>query len=388
MAKAATTKSLTPRKKKSVRAARRISGMAAMPMSDWNKAKFYVHYEVETKDWVSAVKGYAKKYLSKLDYAAIDKLPEWKVGGGSHWALTAYLLEHNPALVPDSYKKGIEKLFANLIAEGKTIISVKKEESKKEVYVPNIQERLQEATEDKLEELEQWIDDFLRDPKANPLKDKQPLAYFKSKEMNLGHARFIQKWYEGAMSELEELVTLPIANKQDDMQQQLAEGYNHFTKLQQKELHDFYKRLFQALDILRAEKKQVRPVRKVKQKSAVELVKRLKFKVSDSVYGIASVPPAELIGATVAVVFNTKNRKLGVYYAENGQVFQVRGTTLLFFDENKSVQKTIRKPEEILPQWKKVTRHKVPVQFDYLKTTDIKMNGRFNEDTVILKVFQ
>ena len=60
MAKAATTKSLTPRKKKSVRAARRISGMAAMPMSDWNKAKFYVHYEVETKDWVSAVKGYAK----------------------------------------------------------------------------------------------------------------------------------------------------------------------------------------------------------------------------------------------------------------------------------------------------------------------------------------
>ena len=115
---------------------------------------------------------------------------------------------------------------------------------------------------------------------------------------------------------------------------------------------------------------------------------RLKFLVSDSVYGIASVPPAELIGATVAVVFNTKNRKLGVYYAENGQVFQVRGTTLLFFDENKSVQKTIRKPEEILPQWKKVTRHKVPVQFDYLKTTDIKMNGRFNEDTVILKVFQ
>jgi hypothetical protein len=66
----------------------------------------------------------------------------------------------------------------------------------------------------------------------------------------------------------------------------------------------------------------------------------------------------------------------------------VSGTSLKFFDETKSVQKTIRKPEEILPHWKKVTKHKVDTQFGYLKTTDTKMNGRFNEDIVILKTFQ
>ena len=389
MAKSVTPRATGPRKKKTVRATRRISGMAAMPMTDWNKAKFYVHYEVENKDWISTVKGYAKKYLSKADFAAINKLPEWKVGGGSHWATTAYLLEHKPEMVPDVYKKGLEKLFLALIEEGKQMVTVQDEEvkTKKVAYVPTIQERLQEATEEKLEELEQWIDDFIRDPKANPLKDKQPLAYLKGKEINLGHARFIQKWYEGPAAELEELVALPVASKQTEMQQQLAEGFARFTKLQQKEFNDFYKRLFQALDILRAEKKQVRPVRKVKQKSAAELVKSLKFKASDPTYGIASVPPADLIGSTVAVVFNSKNRKLGVYYAEEGQTFQVKGTTLQFFDEDKSVQKTIRKPEEVLPGWKKVTKHKVPVQFDFLKTTDTKMNGRFNEDTVILKVF-
>ena len=263
MAKSVTPRATAPRKKKTVRATRRISGMAAMPMTEWNKAKFYVHYEVENKDWISAVKGYAKKYLSKADFAAINKLPEWKVGGGSHWATTAYLLEHKPEMVPEVYKKGIEKLFLTLIEEGKQMVTVQDEEvkSKKVAYVPTIQERLQEATEEKLEELEQWIDDFIRDPKANPLKDKQPLAYLKGKEINLGHARFIQKWYEGPAAELEELLALPIASKQTEIQQQLAEGFAHFTKLQQKEFSDFYKRLFQALDILRAEKKQVRPVR-------------------------------------------------------------------------------------------------------------------------------
>ena len=59
-----------------------------------------------------------------------------------------------------------------------------------------------------------------------------------------------------------------------------------------------------------------------------------------------------------------------------------------FFDVDRSTQKTIRKPQEILPHWKKVTKHKLPAQFGYLKTTETKLNGRFNEDTVILKVFK
>jgi len=51
-------------------------------------------------------------------------------------------------------------------------------------------------------------------------------------------------------------------------------------------------------------------------------------------------------------------------------------------------KKTVRKPDEVLPNWKKVTKHKLKSQFGYLKTTDTKMNGRMNEDTVILKVFK
>ena len=105
-------------------------------------------------------------------------------------------------------------------------------------------------------------------------------------------------------------------------------------------------------------------------------------------FGLSSVPPTDIIDATALVVFNTKNRKLGIYYAEEHSTFKVKGTTLQFFDERLSVQKTVRKPDEVLPNWKKITKHKLKPQFGYLKTTETKLNGRFNADTIILRAFK
>ena len=88
------------------------------------------------------------------------------------------------------------------------------------------------------------------------------------------------------------------------------------------------------------------------------------------------------------VVFNCKTRKIGIYYPEAHATLKVKGTTIQFFDPERSVQKTIRKPQEVLAQWKKITKHKVPKQFEILKTTETKLNGRFNPETIILQVFK
>ncbi len=387
MARAASKVATKPKKIKA-RATRRLTGMAAIPVNNWDHAKYYTHYEVETREWIASVKSYVKKFLDKKQQAAINKLPDWKLSY-SHWAAASYLLVNESTIVPDLYKTGLTNYLDKLVKEGKYIIGEKtqKEKQKKNVHIPTIQERLMEAAEEKTAEIEEWIDDFLRDPKKNTLKDKTPITIFRKNEINLGHTRWIQKWYEGPYSEIEELLSLPKSNLTDD-QSQLVEGYRHFTKAQQKEISEFYKRIFQAIEILRAEKKQLRPPRKVKQKSAAELVKKLKFKTSDPEMGIASVNPADIIDATAIVVFNCKNRKLGIYYAEAHQTIQVKGNTLQYFDEGKSLQKTIRKPQEILPSWKKITKHKLDSMFGFLKTTETKLNGRFNEDTVILKVFK
>ena len=378
------------RKKKTVRAVRRKSAWELVPLTDWHGTHYHIHYLMESKEWLNQVKNYIKKNYDKETQQAINKLPDWKVGGKSHYATAAFIEENKPEILHPDYTGKLNEWVLSLAEEGQKIVEIKKaEESTKKVkYVPTIQERLMEATIDKMEELDQWEDEWIRDPKTNPLKDKQPLKLFRKLEINLGHARWIQQFYEGAYQELTELVNLPTPKKQDDMQQQLAEGFSHLSTKEKKELHSFYERIFQALEILRAEKKQTRTVRKPKQKSAVDLVKKLKFKASDPDFGISSIPPQDIVGASALVVFNCKTRKLGIYYAEHEATLQVKGTTLQFFDEKTSRQKTVRKPSEILPQWKKVTQHKLKAQFGYLKTTDIKMNGRLNEDTILLKAFK
>src|SRR6056300_169552 len=111
-------------KKKTVRAVRRGANMMPLMPSKgltWNKAKYYTHYEVESKEWLTTVKTYIKNNYDKKVVSAINKLPDWKVGGKSHWTCAAYLLDKEPQLVPEIYKTGIDKWIKELAEEGTVV---------------------------------------------------------------------------------------------------------------------------------------------------------------------------------------------------------------------------------------------------------------------------
>lgn len=298
----------------------------------------------------------------------------------------------------------IKKIEA-AIEEGKQILAEtkEKESEKANVYVPSIQERMRDTCGNMVEEIEEFLDSQVTDLDEKAVQEFNPLAILRGKQAKPGHARIIRNWYAGELQEFNELVNLPTAaqlkkmdDRQQDMVAQLKEGYAHLSVKQRKLWQTVLQKISDACDILEKEAKTQRAPRKVKAKSPEDLVKKLKFKSSDATYGIASVPPANLIGANIALVFNTKNRKLGLYYASNvdpkglarvGTGFTVNGTTLQGFDPERSVQRTVRKPSEILPQIKKTTRAKTEKLFATIKTTETKLNGRFNEDTVLLAVF-
>ena len=389
MARAAKAAKVT--KRKAPRRQRRGSEWDMVPVDKgWHAAQYHIHYMIESKSWETKVREYIKKHYDKKTVAAINKLPAWKVGGKSHYATAAVFEEQRPDLIHESYVGRLDAWIKSLAEEGAKIVEEKKaeEKAKSKRYVPTIQERLEEAAEIKYENIEGWLDDFIRDPKKNPLKGHNILGELKKQGVNLGHVRFYKKWYAGPQDEIEELMTLPTASKRNEMQKQLAEGYSTYTKAQLKDLQMFYQRLFQAFDILQAENKHNRIVRKPKKKSAAELTKKMKYKISDPDFGIASVKPEEIVGANMLVVFNCKTRKLGIYYPEDHAQFSVKGTTLQFFDEKRSTQKTVRKPLEVLPEYKKAPKTRCMKLYESLKTTDTKMNGRFNDETVILRVFK
>lgn len=137
------------------------------------------------------------------------------------------------------------------------------------------------------------------------------------------------------------------------------------------------------LDKYTSSNKKVRKPRKKKVKAAALQVKKLKYKESDDDYGIQSVSPLNVPGSRMILTFNTKNRKLGVYVADNP--IDVKGTTLKGWNEEKSFSLTIRKPDDIIPILLKKTERQFTKAIDELKTKRGNVNGRINKDTILLR---
>ena len=62
------------------------------------------------------------------------------------------------------------------------------------------------------------------------------------------------------------------------------------------------------------------------------------------------------------------------------------GTTITGFSEMKSVQKTLRKPAEQLKAFKDAGKVVLRKFLEEINAVDTKMNGRINEDIMLLKV--
>ena len=110
---------------------------------------------------------------------------------------------------------------------------------------------------------------------------------------------------------------------------------------------------------------------------------------------MTSLQPSDIIGANEAWVFNVKTRKIGKYITNNpdpmklkrpGTGLQIKSNTITGFDEETSEQKTLRKPQDQLIEFGKLGKVGLRKYMDSVKTTGIKLNGRGNENTLILKV--
>jgi len=386
----------TKPKKKTVRAARRVAGLKAIPTDSWNNAKYYTHYEVENREWLIVVKNYIKNNLDKQKISAIYKLPDWKIGAFSHWACVAQLYETKPELIPEQYKIKFAEWLDKLAKDGELIIEKKHSEVKpKKGYVPSIQERITEQAQDACDAIEEWMEGFIVDPKSFDPKGFDFASHFAKMKVTQAHARKIKKYYEGCLKEAQLVVDMPTPAqikkikdpKKADEAEQLREGYSHVKKADAKKWLLAMENLIGACDMVIDAAKATRKTRVKKTPSKEKLIAKLKYKETDETYQIASINPIDLIGCTEVWVFNTKTRKLGRYVAdEYTKTISVKGTSLVGFDETKSIQKTLRKPEETLKEFKKAGKVKLRKFLDDIGTTDTKLNGRFNNDTVILRI--
>jgi len=328
----------------------------------------------------------------------LDGMPDFNQKEDDYWQTLAGTTGHvQPATI------FIKKRIAQAIEKGKSVKEQKEEKEKEEqkkknIHKPSIQELLRLKAYSMTNDIDDFINGF--EMTTGALKTFKPLSLLRKVQAKANHAKIIKELYEGCFKEYDELINPPstknMTEKELDWHNQLIEGYQHLEKSEIKAMYEMYKSIVQACDMIIANAKFDRKPRKKKPVSAEKLVKNLKFCKEHTDTGSVSINPIELIGANIAVIYNTKTRKVGVYHASSvdpmglgreGSGLSVKGTTMIRFKEDESLQKTLRKPQEQLPIFKKITKRSLNKEFSAIKSVETKMNGRINEHTLLLKVF-
>jgi hypothetical protein len=354
-------------------------------MRHFHSAMSYYRLEFSGKDLKPAViKWMTSISCTKEDIAAFKRTKDNRCNV-TMGAIASCLLRGMPA-VREDFNKGrdttvwLRNEIVQVVAQGKddvdedTVVEVKST-----VVQPTIQERVKEAALRMTEEIEDAIEGFHADPENFDPKAFKMLNLLKGKEVKAAHARIIKSLYSRDLAELEELAS----GKGDE---QLKEGYSHRSKKQIKNLIAFYQEIMSACDMLAQEAKVNRAPRKTKAVPKEKLVAKLKYMKSNEPLKLVSINPTDIIGAGELWIFNTKTRKLGKYVAAEFNTLNVKGTTITNFNEFTSIQKTIRKPEEKLKEFKAAGKVQLRKFLDDINATDTKLNGRINEDTILLKV--
>jgi len=329
-------------------------------------------------DWMG------RQGCTKADIAAFKKTKDNRCGT-TMGAVAACLIKGMPAQRAD-FNDGrdtavwLRARINEVIEQGKDDKDDSDEvvEVKKDVYTPSIQERVRETSMLMTEEIETAIEAFQTNPESFDPKAFKVLNLLKAKQAKAAHTRIIKGFYQRNLEELIE------ANTTKD--EQLKEAYSHLSKSQMKKIIAFYQEVVSACDMLGQEAKVNRKPRAKKPTDKAKVVSKLKYKKTDEPLKLVSINPEDIIGAQELWIYNSKTRKLGRYLAEEFKELGVKGTTITGFSETKSIQKTVRKPEEKLKEFKAAGKVALRKFLDDINATDTRMNGRINEDTILLKV--
>jgi hypothetical protein len=362
---------------------------------EWSGDKFTAqfrasmdHYRMEgtVKDLkVKVIEWMHNQGFDKDDIKAIRKIKD-KYYNGTMVGVAACLVKGMPE-VHEGFNGGkdtglwlrseIEKVMKAGLGD------VEEEEVAAEVKatapVITIQDRIRESSLGMTTEIEDAIEAWSTDADSFDPKAFKILNLLKGKEAKAAHARVIRDFYGRWLAELNELAS-------GSADAQLREGYSHRSRKHIKKMIDFLTEIESACNMLMQEAKVNRKPRKVKAVSKDKIVAKMKYKKTDEPLKLVSINPADIIGAKELWIYNTKTRKLGKYVAEDYKDLGVKGTTITGFSESQSICKTLRKPDEKLKEFKSAGKVALRKFLDDINATDTKMNGRINEEIVLLKV--
>ena len=308
------------------------------------------------------------------DAKSFGKVPESTIRNQIGWLCRMHLRgldlnEHEMLMVDNA--------IADHLRSVKSVQEVVKD-AESAVVRPNIQDRLRDKMIEAAGEIESMYDDMIL-AGTKMSADYKPITILRGMNVAPQMVNEIAKTWQYRLDELTEVL-----NGKDA---QLLEGYGQFGKLQVRNLVKFAEQVIADCASYVQIRKVERKPRKKKPVSPEKLTAKFKYLREFSELNLKSAPVVDLVNAQEAWFYDTKKRKL-IHVVADSHLgnFTVKGSALIGFDTTNSVQKTLRKPAEQIKAVMSGGAPQARKAFKDIKATEVKFNGRGNENLILLKI--
>ena len=343
-------------------------------LSRLGKAFAWYNYHYGKRDAKEMLCHYLEHNHRPKDARLMRGIPDSQIRVTPAWACRMTLIgleltEHEQCIVDDQI---------SAMLKSKQEVKKAQEDIDAEAVVAKltIQDHLRERVSECCGELEGMFDDFVV-AGAKMSADFSPIKLMRGMNISPNMTGTVSRVWELRLAEFTEV----LEGKDGD----LVEGYSHLTKLQLKNCVKFCETVINDCVSYVQLKKVERKPRAKKAVSPEKLTRKFKFQREFDELKLKSEPVTKLVNASEAWLYDTAKRRL-IHVMADSHVgtFTVKGSAIIGFDAQTTVQKTLRKPAE---QIKAVTGGGKPAArkaFAEIKATEVKWNGRGSDNLIIL----
>lgn len=247
------------------------------------------------------------------------------------------------------------------------------------VAKPNIQDRLREKVSECAGELDGMFDEFVI-AGAKMSADYKPITVIRGMNVAPQMISDIANLWKHKLSEFETAI--------EGKDAQLAEGYSNFTKIQMRNIVKFCETVINDCGAYVQIKKVERKPRKVKSVPPEKRAAKFKVLMEFAELKLKGLPAASLVDKAEAWLYDTKKRKLIHLVADSHtQAFTVKSNSIIGFSTIETMQKTVRKPADVVRAVQAAGKPAARKIYKDLSTTETPFNGRGTENLMILKAW-
>ena len=242
-----------------------------------------------------------------------------------------------------------------------------------------IQDRLREKTQECMGELEGMFDDFCASG-AKMSADFKPIALMRGMNIAPQMVNEIRSRWSQRLTEYEAVI--------EGKDAQLVEAYSNYSKIQLRNVVKFIEQVIADCGAYVQIKKVERKPRKARPVTPEKRAAKFKHVQAFAELKLTGLPASALVEKSEAWLYDTKKRKLiHVVADEYTKTFTIKNNSLIGFSTTETLQKTVRKPQDVIKAIQTAGKPAARKIFKDLTTTETAWNARGTETLLVLKAW-